>query len=166
MASTFSFDIVSDYDLAEVINAIDQSKRELGNRYDLKGTSASLEFRDADKTGLTITGDNEYHVDAILDIIRKKLAGRGVSQKILDTSKPLVTSNMKVSQDVAFRKGLDTDKAKKITSLIRTEFPKVKAQIQGAEIRVNSPKKDELQAVMQLLEAQDFDFPLNFTNYR
>jgi uncharacterized protein YajQ (UPF0234 family) len=166
MASTFSFDIVSDYNLAEVINAVDQTKREIQTRYDLKGTSAGIDFRDAAKTGVTILGDNEFHVDAILDMLRKKLAGRGVSQKILDTSVPPVTSNMKVSQDVAFRKGLDQDKAKKITSLVRENYPKVKTQIQGAEVRVTAPKKDELQAVMRLLEQQDFDFPLSFTNYR
>lgn len=166
MASTFSFDIVSDYDLAEVINAIDQAKRELGTRYDLKGTSANLDFRDSDKTGLTVTGDNEYHIDAILDIVRKKLATRCVSQKILDASKKPVTSNLKVTQDVVFRKGLDQDKSKKITALIRQELPKIKAQIQGAEIRITSPKKDELQSAMRLLEQQDFDFPISFTNYR
>lgn len=166
MASTFSFDIVSEYDLAEVINAVDQTKRELGNRYDMKGTSAALEFRDSDKTGLSVTGDNEYHVDAILDILRKKLAARGVSQKILDTSKAPMTSNLKVTQNVAFKKGLDQDKAKKITALLRQDLPKVKAQIQGDSVRLTSAKKDELQAAMRLLEEQDFDFPLNFTNYR
>lgn len=166
MASTFSFDIVSDYDLAEVTNAVDQTKREISARYDFKGTKAALEFRDGDKTGLTITGDSEYHIDAILDIIRKKLATRGVSQKVLDTSKQPVTSNLKVTQDVTFKKGLDQDKAKKITSLIREAYPKVKPQIQGAEIRVTSAKKDELQAVMRLLEAQDFDFPVGFVNFR
>jgi uncharacterized protein YajQ (UPF0234 family) len=166
MASTFSFDIVSDYDLAEVINAVDQTKREIGTRYDLKGTSAAIDFRDGSKTGVTVTGDNEFHVDAILDILRKKLASRGVSQKILDTSKQPVTSNLKVAKDVAFRKGLDQDKAKKITALVRQELPKIKTQIQGAEVRVTSQKKDELQAAMRLLEQQDFDFPLSFTNYR
>lgn len=166
MASTFSFDIVSDYDVAEMNNTIDQAKRELGNRYDFKGTSANLEFRDNDKTGLKITGDSEYHIEAILDIVRKKLSLRGLSQKILDTSKPPVTSNLKVTQDVAFKKGLSQENAKKISSTIREHYPKVKAQIQGAEVRVSSPKKDELQAVMQLLEQQDFDFPLHFTNYR
>jgi cyclic-di-GMP-binding protein len=166
MIATFSFDIVSDYNLAEVINAIDQSKRELGTRYDLKGTNASVEFRDSDKTGLLIVGDNDYHIDTILDIVRKKLAGRNVSQKILDTSKPRVTSNLKVTQEVTFRKGLDQDMSKKITNLIRQNFPKAKAQIQGAEVRVSSPKKDELQALMQFLEQQDFDFPLSFVNYR
>lgn len=166
MASTFSFDITSEYNLAEVINAVDQTKRELSNRYDMKGTSAALAFRDNDKTGLTVTGDNEYHIDAILDILRKKLASRGVSQKILDTSREPVTSNLKVTQDVAFKKGLDQDKAKKITALLRQDLPKVKAQIQGDSVRLTSAKKDELQAAMHLLEQQDFDFPLNFTNYR
>lgn len=166
MAGTFSFDIVSDYNLAEVINAVDQAKRELGTRYDLKGTSASLEFSNNDKAGLTVVGDSDYAVDAILDIIRKKLSIRGVSLKILDVSKNPVVSNLKTTKDVPFKKGLDQEKAKKITNLLREQFPKVKAQIQGAEVRVSSPKKDELQAVMHLLEQQDFDFPLSFTNYR
>lgn len=166
MTSTFSFDIVSDYDVAEMNNVIDQTKRELANRYDLKGTSASIDFRDTTKTGLKVTGDNEYHLDAILDIVRKKLASRGLSQKVLDTSKDKVTSNMKVTQEIPLKKGLDQEKAKKIATVIRNNFPKVKPQIQGEEIRVSSAKKDELQAVMKLLESQDFDFPLHFTNYR
>lgn len=166
MATTFSFDIVSDYNLADIINAIDQAKRELGTRYDLKGTSASLEFRDAEKTGLTVMGDSEYAVEAILDIVRKKFGQRGLTQKILDIIKPPTVSNLKTTKDVSFKKGLDQDKAKKVTSLIREHFPKVKAQIQGAEIRVSGSKKDELQAVMQLLEKEDLDFPLSFTNYR
>src|SRR5687767_7131412 len=138
MASTFSFDIVSDYNLAEVINAVDQAKREFGNRYDLKGTSANLEFRDADKTGLRVVGDSDYHIDAMLDIVRKKFAVRGVSQKVLDTSNKPVVTNLKTTLEVPFKKGLDQEKAKKITSLLRAEFPKVKAQIQGAEVRVTS----------------------------
>ena len=166
MASTFSFDIVSDYNLAEIINAVDQAKRELANRYDLKGSNASLEFLDADKTGLKVIGDSQYHIDAILDVVRKKCALRGVSQKVLDTSKQPVVSNLKTTLEVPFKKGLDQEKAKKITAILRDQFPKVKAQIQGAEVRVSSPKKDELQAVMHVLEAQDFDFPLSFTNYR
>jgi uncharacterized protein YajQ (UPF0234 family) len=166
MASSSSFDIVSDYNLAEVINAVDQTKRELTSRYDMKGTNASLEFRDGDKTGLTVVGDNDYHIEAILDMLRKKLAARGLSQKILDTSKQPVTSNLKVTQDVSFKKGLSQDNAKKITNIIRTELPKVKTQIQGDMVRVTGTKKDELQAAMRLLEQQDFDFPLSFTNYR
>ncbi len=166
MTSTYSFDIVSDYDLAEVIHAVDQAKRELGTRYDLKGTNAQLDFRDAGKSGLTVIGDSQYHLDTILDIIRKKLAARGVSQKILDTRKTPVTSNLKVTLDVSFRKGLDQDKAKKISALLRTAFPKLKVLVQGPDIRVISPKKDELQAAIQLLEQQDFDFPLRASNFR
>jgi uncharacterized protein YajQ (UPF0234 family) len=165
MASTFSFDIVSDYNLAEVINAIDQAKRELASRFDLKDT-ASLDFLNAEKTGLKVVGDGQYQVDATLDIVRKKFGQRGVSQMVLDTSKQPVVSNLKTTQEVPFKKGLDQEKAKKITSLLREQFPKVKAQIQGTEVRVTSPKKDELQGVMRLLESQDFDFPINFTNFR
>ncbi|HWZ65477.1 MAG TPA: YajQ family cyclic di-GMP-binding protein [Patescibacteria group bacterium] len=166
MATSFSFDIVSDYNLSDVINVIDQANRELINRYDFKGTSASLSFRDNNKTGLTIVGDNQFQIDQVVDLVRKKLAMRGLSQKLLDLSKQPVTSNLKVTQDVEFKKGLDQDKAKKITALIREQFPKLKAQIQGQEIRVSGPKKDELQALMQILEQQDFDFPVSFTNYR
>lgn len=165
MASTFSFDIVSDYNLAEVINAVDQAKRELSTRYDLKGTSASLEFN-SDKTGLVVVGDSQFAVDSILDIVRKKFGTRGVSQKTLDTSKAPVVANLKTTQEVPFKKGIDQDKAKKVTALIRDHYPKLKAQIQGTEIRVTGQKKDELQAVMRLLEDQDFDFPLTFTNFR
>jgi len=115
MATTFSFDIVSDYNVAEMNNAIDQAQRELGTRYDFKGTSASLTFRDNDKSGLKVTGDSQYHLDAILDIVRKKLAARGIDQKVLDVSRQPVTSNMKTTLDVPFKKGLDQEKAKKIT---------------------------------------------------
>jgi uncharacterized protein YajQ (UPF0234 family) len=166
MTGTFSFDIVSDYNLADIINAVDQAKRELSTRYDLKGTNASLEFSSNDKTGLTVIGDSQYAVDAILDMVRKKFGTRGISQKVLDTSKPAVVSNLKTTQEVPFKKGLDQEKAKKITSLIREHYPKLKAQIQGDEVRVTGTKKDELQAVITLLEQQDLDFPLNFTNYR
>ncbi len=164
--ANFFFDIVSDYDKAEMNNVVEQARKELGNRYDLKGTQAELDWLDADKTGLKITGDNDYHIDAILDIIRKKLASRGQSQKTLDTSKEVTVSNLKTTKEVPFRKGLSQENAKKITSLVREHYPKVKPQIQGQEVRVTCPKKDELQSVMQLLRGQDFDFPLEFTNFR
>jgi uncharacterized protein YajQ (UPF0234 family) len=162
----FSFDIVSDYNKAEMNNVFDQTKKELGNRYDLKGTSADLDWLDSDKTGLKITGDSDYHIDAILDIVRKKLATRNQSQKVLDTSKEATTTNLKTTKEVLFRKGLNSENAKKITKLIRDDYPKVKPIIQGEEVRVTSPKKDELQAVMQLIRSQDFDFPIEFTNFR
>ncbi|HEX5456681.1 MAG TPA: YajQ family cyclic di-GMP-binding protein [Candidatus Saccharimonadales bacterium] len=164
--ANFSFDVVNNYDKAEINNVFDQAKKELANRYDLKGTSASLEWLDSDKSGLLITGDNDYHIEAVTDLVRKKLAARNQSQKVLDTSKEPVTSNMKISKEIRFKSGLKGDDAKKITKLIRDSYPKVKAQIQGEEIRITSAKKDELQAVMSLLRKQDFDFPLNFINFR
>lgn len=163
--ANFSFDIVSDYDLAKVTNAVEQSQRDIGNRYDFKGTSASLEFVD-DKKGVKIIGDSQFHLDSIIEILRKKLAGAGVSQKILDTSSEPVTSNLKTTWTVAFKKGLNQDNAKKITKLIRDTLPKVKTQIQGEEIRVTSQKKDELQVAMQTIRETDLDFPLEFTNFR
>jgi len=164
--ATFSFDIVSDYDKAELNNVYDQVQRELQSRYDFKGTPAAVEWLVSDKTGLKITGNGDWQIDAVLDIVRKKLAARNQSQKLLDTSAEMVVSNLKTTLDVPFKKGLDQDKAKKITGLIREKLPKVKTQIQGQEVRVTSGSKDELQSVMQLLRAQDFDFPLQFTNFR
>ena len=164
--ANFSFDIVSEYDKAEMNNVFDQVQREIQSRYDFKGTPAEFEWLNSDKTGLRVTGNGEWQIDAILDIVRKKLASRGQSQKVLDTSKELVESNLKATKEVPFKQGLDQDKAKQITKLLRDETPKVKAQIQGEAVRVMSSSKDELQAVMQLLRAKDFDFPLSFTNYR
>lgn len=163
--ANFSFDIVSDYDLAKVTNAVEQSQRDIGNRYDFKGTNASLEFVD-DKKGVKIIGDSQFHLDSIIEILRKKLAGSGVSQKILDTSSEPITSNLKTTWTVTFKKGLNQDNAKKITKLIRDKLPKVKTQIQGEEIRVTSQKKDELQIAMQTIRETDLDFPLEFTNFR
>lgn len=162
----FSFDVVSEYDKAEMNNVFDQTQREMGNRYDFKGTPAAIEWLNADKTGLKVTGNGEWQIDAILDIVRKKLAARNQSQKVLDTSKEITESNLKATKEVPFKHGLDQDKAKKITSLVRDKFPKVKTQIQGDAVRVMSGSKDDLQAVMQLLKSQDFDFPLSFINYR
>jgi hypothetical protein len=158
--------VVSEYDKAEMNNVFDQVQREMSNRYDFKGTPAAIEWLNGDKTGLKITGSGDWQIDAILDIVRKKLAARNQSQKVLDVSREAVESNLKATKDVPFVQGLGQDKAKKITSLLRDKFPKVKTQIQGEAVRVTSNSKDDLQAVMQLLRAQDFDFPLSFTNYR
>ncbi len=161
----FSFDIVSEYDKAEMNNVFDQTQREISTRYDFKGTPAELEWLD-DRDGFKVTGNGEWQIDAILDIVRKKMANRGQSQKVLDTSAVADNSNLKSVKKVPFRYGLDQDKAKKITSLIRDKFPKVKTLIQGDAVRVMSPAKDDLQAIMQLLKVQDFDFHVSFTNYR
>lgn len=164
--ANFSFDTVSEYDKAEMNNVFDQAQREMSSRYDFKGTPAEIEWLNPEKTGLKITGSGDWQVDAILDIVRKKLAAREQSQKVLDTSKETITNNFKTTKDVPFVAGLDQTKAKKITALIRDELPKVKTQIQGDAVRVTSNSKDNLQDVMQLLRAQDFEFPLSFNNFR
>src|ERR1700712_4264252 len=149
--ANFSFDIVSEYDKAEMNNVFDQVQREITSRYDFKGTPAEIEWLNSDKTGFKITGSGEWQIDAILDIVRKKLAARDQSQKVLDVSKEAVDSNLKTTKEVPFVAGLDQTKAKKITSLIRDELPKVKTQIQGDAVRITSNSKDNLQDVMQLL---------------
>jgi len=163
--ANFSFDIVSDYDKAEMNNVFDQAQREIGSRYDFKGTPADIEWLE-DKKGFKVTGNGEWQIDAILDIVRKKLASREQSQKVLDTSKELVEANLKTTKEVLFKQGMDQEKSKQITKLLREEFPKVKTQIQGEEVRVTSNSKDDLQGVMQLIRAKDLDFPVSFTNYR
>lgn len=162
----FSFDVVSEYDKAEMNNVFDQAQREIGSRYDFKGTPASLEWLNSDKSGLKVVGNGEWQIDAILDIVRKKLATRDQSQKVLDTTKEIVESNLKATKEVPFKQGLDQEKAKKITTLLREKLPKLKSQIQGDTVRVVGNSKDDLQAAIQLLRTQDFDFPINFTNYR
>ena len=164
--ANFSFDAVSDYDKAELNNVFDQVQREITGRYDFKGTPAAVEWIDGDKNGLKITGSGEWQIDAILDIVRKKLAARNQSQKLLDTTKEVVESNLKATKEVPFNQGLDQEKAKKMTALIREKLPKVKTQIQGDAVRVTSNSKDNLQEVMQILRAADFDFPLSFNNFR
>ncbi|HSX05541.1 MAG TPA: YajQ family cyclic di-GMP-binding protein [Candidatus Saccharimonadales bacterium] len=163
--ANFSFDIVSDYDKAEMNNVFDQTMREIDSRYDFKNTPAAIEWLD-DKKGLRIIGNGEWQIDAVLDIVRKKLAARDISQKVLDTSREVVTSNLKTTKEVLFKQGLDQDKAKQLTKLVRDSYPKVKTQIQGEAVRVMSASKDDLQAVMQLLRGQDLDYPVSFTNYR
>lgn len=162
---TFSFDITSDYDKAEMNNVFAQVEREIAGRYDFKGTPASIEWL-SDKTGFKLIGSNEWQTDAILDIVRKKLAAREQSSKVLDLSRPGTESNLKYTREIPFKSGLKQDDAKLITKKLRDEAPKVKAQIQGQEIRVTSASKDELQKVIQLLQTSDFDFALQFGNFR
>lgn len=164
--ANYSLDIVSEYDKAEMNNVFDQAQREITNRYDFKGSPAALEWLE-DKKGFKITGNGEWQIDAIIDIIRKKLSARGLSQKVLDTSKPPAESNLKTTKEVPFIAGLDQEKAKTITKLIQGTYPKAKTQIQGDTVRVTSSSKDDLQAVMQLLRAkEDLTFPVSFTNFR
>lgn len=165
MAKDFSFDVVSDYDAAEMNNAVDQAQRELGTRYDFKGTAAKLEFGDG-KTGVQIEGESQNQLSAILDMLQSKLVKRGISLKVLDTSAEPVQGGNEMRWTVPFKKGLDQDKAKTLTKLIRDKYPKSKAQIQGDSVRVSSTSKDDLQGVMTALRAAELDFPLDFQNYR
>lgn len=162
---TFSFDIVSDYDKAEMNNVFMQTEREIQNRYDFKGTPAGIEWL-SDKTGFKLTGQGQWQLDAVLDIVRKKLASREQSSKVLDLTKVPIEANLKSTWEIPFKSGLKQDDAKMITKKLRDEAPKAKAQIQGDEIRVTSSSKDDLQKVIQLLKSSDFDFPLQFTNFR
>jgi len=163
--ATFSFDTVSEYDKAEMNNVFALTQKEIINRYDFKGTPASIEWMD-DKVGFKVIGSNEWQIDSIIDIIRKKLASRDQSSKTIDLSKTVITSNLKATKELPFIAGLDQDKAKKITKLLRDKLPKVKAQIQGETVRVISSSKDDLQVAMQLIRNEDFDFPVGFNNYR
>jgi uncharacterized protein YajQ (UPF0234 family) len=163
--ATFSFDTVSEYNKAEMNNVLAMTQKEISSRYDFKGTPAEIDWL-GDKAGFKIIGANEWQVDSIIDIVRKKLASREQSSKILDLSKTIVTSNLKSTKEVPFISGLDQDKAKQITKLLREQAPKVKPQIQGEAVRVISNSKDDLQTAMRLIESQDFDFPISFNNFR
>jgi uncharacterized protein YajQ (UPF0234 family) len=163
--ATFSYDIVSQYDKAEMANVFALVQKDIANRFDFKNTPAEIDWL-ADKIGFKIIGANEWQIESIIDIVRKKLTSRNQSSKTLDLTKTIVTSNLKATQEIPFIAGLTQDKAKHITKILREEVPKVKALIQGEEVRVTSGSKDDLQAAMRILEAQDFSFPLSFTNFR
>ncbi|NTW61642.1 YajQ family cyclic di-GMP-binding protein [Candidatus Saccharibacteria bacterium] len=163
--ANFSFDVVSEYDKAEMNNVFAAVEKEIQNRYDFKGTPAEINWLD-DKKGFKIIGSNDWQVESIIDIIRKKLSSRNQSSKVLDLSKVINQSNMKATKDVPFLSGLDQDKAKLVTKLIRDQLPKIKTQIQGENVRLTSASKDDLQSAITLIKNADFDFPVSFINYR
>jgi uncharacterized protein YajQ (UPF0234 family) len=163
--ATFSFDIVSEYDKAEMNNVFAMVQKEIIGRYDFKGTPAEIDWMD-NKMGFKIIGSNDWQVESIIDIIRKKLSSRELSSKVLDLSKTVVTSNLKATQEVPFIAGLDQEKAKKVAKLLRDDLPKVKTQIQGESVRATASSKDDLQAAMQLIRTADFEFPVAFNNFR
>ena len=135
--ASFSLDIVSDYDKAEMNNVLMQATREITNRYDFKNTPANVEWLN-DKEGFVITGNSGMQIEAIIDIVRRGLINRGQSTKVLDLSKESITGNLKTVKQIPFIAGLDSDKAKQVMKVIRDSFPKVKPQIQGNEVRVSS----------------------------
>lgn len=163
--ANFSFDVISSYDKSEMNNAFDQTQREIETRYDFRGTPAAVEWLDS-KTGVKLIAANAWQIEQVLDILRKKLAARNMTSKVLDLSKPINEANMRAWQDVPFVDGLTQEKSKHISKLIRDAHPKAKPSIQGDAVRVVSSSKDELQAVMKTLKSADLDYPLNFTNYR
>jgi uncharacterized protein YajQ (UPF0234 family) len=166
MSKEFSFDVVSDFDIQEMNNALDQTKREIENRYDFKGTAPQIDFEEG-KTGLLINVSDSYKLGALLDVLESKMVKRNLSLKILDKSKPEEeASGGRIRKHLPFKKGLNSDQAKAITKKIRESYPKVKANIQGESIRVSSGSKDELQGVMQLLRTSDLDLPLQFNNFK
>lgn len=163
MASTSSFDIVSDFDRQELVNAIDQALREIKSRYDLKDTNTTLELGD---TAITVNTDSEFTLDAVINILQTKAAKRNLSLKIFDPGKVESASGNRVRQEIKLKKGISQELGKKISKLIRDEFKKVQASIQGDLVRVSSKSKDDLQQVIQRLKKEDFPAPLQFTNYR
>jgi uncharacterized protein YajQ (UPF0234 family) len=163
MASTSSFDIVSKYDQQELRNAIDQADREIRTRYDLKDTNTEVALTDKE---ITITTASEYSLSSVKDVIESKVLGRKLSLKILDYQDEEEASGGRYRQVVKLKDGIPDDIAKKITKSIREEFKKVTPQQQGDTVRVQAKSRDDLQAVMQLLQSADYPVALQFVNYR
>jgi cyclic-di-GMP-binding protein len=163
MAGDVSFDVVSDFDEQELRNALDQVRREVSQRYDFKGVTVDLTQNKAD---LVLVTDDEYRAAAVKDLIESKAIRRNLSLKIFDWGTVEPAGGNKVRQEITLRRGLTDDIAKRITKLIRDEFPKVKSQIQGDAVRVSGKSKDELQKVIMRLRELDEPVPLQFQNYR
>ena len=158
-----SFDIVSKVDRQEVDNALNQTAKEIATRYDFKGTGATIAWSGE---SIAIKADAEERAKAVLDVFKEKLVKRQISLKTLDAGDP-VQSGKEVRITATVDEGISQDDAKKVAKIIRDGGPKgVQPQIQGDQLRVSAKKKDDLQSVIALLKGQDFDFALQFTNYR
>ncbi len=165
MASNFSFDIVSEVNFMEVDNAITQAQKELSQRYDFKGSKSSIDYNKQDKK-ITLIGDDEFKLKALIDIVEGKFAKRGVPLKSMEFKAKEQAFEGTIRQVIELISGLPSDKAKELTKMIKNEKFKVNTQIEGSKIKVTSPKKDELQAVIAFLKNAKFSLPLQFTNYR
>ena len=163
MAGDISFDVVSDFDEQELRNALDQVRREVGQRFDFKGVTVDLT---QNKEDLVLVTDDEHRAAAIKDLIESKAIRRNLSLKIFDWGKVEPSGGNKVRQEIKLRRGLSDDVAKRLTKLIRDEFSKVKSQIQGDSVRVSGKNKDDLQRVITRLRELDEPVPLQFQNYR
>jgi uncharacterized protein YajQ (UPF0234 family) len=166
MAANPSFDVSTGADLQEVDNAVNQALKEIGQRYDFKGTHCTIEF-DREKATIKLAADDEYRLDALVDVLKTKMIKRGVPVKNLKFGALEQATGSSVRQSIDLKQGIDQETAKKIVKGIKDKgFKKVQASIQGEEIRVSSPSKDELQDVMGYLRGQDFGLELKFGNYR
>jgi uncharacterized protein YajQ (UPF0234 family) len=163
MASDSSFDVVSQIDRQELVNAVDQVAREIGTRFDLKATGSSVTL---EKDSVTLACDTEFTLKAVREILIERSAKRGFSTKIFDFGKIEPAAKGTVRQSAKLQQGINQEVAKSITKLVRDKFPKLKTQIQGDAVRVTGSSKDMLQGSMKLLREQDYPVPLQFNNYR
>ena len=163
MAGDFSFDIVSDFDRQELVNAVDQTQREMRQRYDLKNANATL---DLDKDGITITAPADMTLRSIVDVLESKMVRRDLDLKILSFGSVENASGGNVRQRITLKRGISQDLGREISKLIRDTVPKAKAQIQGDAVRVTSKSKDELQRVQRAVKDKGYDVPIQFVNYR
>jgi len=157
-----SFDVVSELDMHEVQNAVDQANREVTTRFDFKGVAASFELGDGE---LTLTADADFQLQQMRDILRTKLISRKIDVRSLEFE-PFSTSGMKVKQQVTLRQGLDQAMAKKVGKLVKDHKLKVQTQVQGDQVRITGKKRDDLQQAIAMLREADIDLPLQFTNFR
>lgn len=158
-----SFDVVSRVDPQEVDNAVNQTRKEIAQRYDFKGTKTEIRL---EENALHIVSDDDFKVKAVVDVLQSKLVRRGVSLKALVYGKIEPAAGGLAKQTITVQQGIETEKARHIVKLIKDSKLKVQSQIQGDEVRVSGKKRDDLQAAIQLLKAQDLDLPLQFTNFR
>lgn len=164
MAKENSFDIVSEVDLQEVDNAVNQTVKEISQRFDFKGSKVDVELVEDDK--IKIIADDEYRLKSVIDILQSKLVRRGISLKFLDYGKIEPASGATVRQLITIKQGIPTEKAKDIVAHIKKLKLKVQAQIQNEQVRVSGKERDDLQKVIQSVKSADFDLELQFTNYR
>ena len=166
MAQQSSFDVTTGVDLQEVDNAVNQAQKEIAQRYDFKGSKASIEFKRADSL-LVLVADDEYKMRALFDVLQSKLIRRNVSVKNLDVGEIKAAGGDTVRREIKLKTALDGDTAKKVAAAIKdAKMKKVQASIQGDQVRVSSSSKDELQEVIALLRSKDFGVELKFGNYR
>jgi cyclic-di-GMP-binding protein len=166
MATQNSFDVSTGADLQEVDNAVNQAMKEIAQRYDFKGTDCTITFDRASNT-LVLDADDEYRLKAVVDVLESKLIRRGVSLKNLDKGRVEPASGGRVRQSITLTQGIPTDTARRIVKAIKDQkFKKVQAAIQGDQVRISSPSRDDLQDVIRFLKEQDFGIELQFGNYR